>query len=392
MSRNPHDQFAKQFLEELLSPLGQVILSREVLGEARWIDIWFQPNPGAGSDRATRAPIDLGLLGTLTQVPALLEPYRNPPSFEAVRSCITKRSAVVAEFLRRSPPPSEADLPQLWILVPTFSDAALTYCGAVPDGALLRGCYRLQPLLGTHIIVLHQLPKTPETLWLRLLGKGGCQRDAIYEVIALPQQAPYRSLALELLSNWKVAVETIGPSSSEEEESFMAFSQAHLEFKAQMLRQGEERGIQIGEQRGIQLGEERAIARQRQQMLELLELELEPKFGEQGLGLLPYLGELTGVTDGYEWLKVLKRETEWEAVRSWWFDRRSALVAEERGTQWLGVALRLCFPSAEGAAIDRAKARLLAPSPVNWEGVAEQLRSADSIENCSPRPQTPDSN
>lgn len=172
----------------------------------------------------------------------------------------------------------------------------------------------------------------------------------------------------------------------------MAFSQAHLEFKAQMLRQGEERGIQIGEQRGIQLGEERAIARQRQQMLELLELELEPKFGEQGLGLLPYLGELTGVTDGYEWLKVLKRETEWEAVRSWWFDRRSALVAEERGTQWLGVALRLCFPSAEGAAIDRAKARLLAPSPVNWEGVAEQLRSADSIENCSPRPQTPDSN
>ena len=38
--------------------------------------------------------------------------------------------------------------------------------------------------LKTGIIVIHQLPKTPETLWLRMLGKGGVQAQAIQEVAA----------------------------------------------------------------------------------------------------------------------------------------------------------------------------------------------------------------
>lgn len=36
-------------------------------------------------------------------------------------------------------------------------------------------------------IAVHQLPKTPETLWLRLLGKGNVQQQAIQEVMALPE-------------------------------------------------------------------------------------------------------------------------------------------------------------------------------------------------------------
>ncbi|WP_414562257.1 MULTISPECIES: hypothetical protein [unclassified Anabaena] len=31
MTRKPHDQFAKQFLEELLSPLGKVEANKEVI-------------------------------------------------------------------------------------------------------------------------------------------------------------------------------------------------------------------------------------------------------------------------------------------------------------------------------------------------------------------------
>jgi hypothetical protein len=39
MTRFPHDQFAKQYLKELLSPLGGVETSRKVSGEVREIDV-----------------------------------------------------------------------------------------------------------------------------------------------------------------------------------------------------------------------------------------------------------------------------------------------------------------------------------------------------------------
>lgn len=39
MTRQPHEQFAKQYLEELLSPLGKVEVSREVTDEIRQVDI-----------------------------------------------------------------------------------------------------------------------------------------------------------------------------------------------------------------------------------------------------------------------------------------------------------------------------------------------------------------
>jgi hypothetical protein len=35
MTRKPYDQFSKQFLEELLSPLGKVEVNREVTDEIR---------------------------------------------------------------------------------------------------------------------------------------------------------------------------------------------------------------------------------------------------------------------------------------------------------------------------------------------------------------------
>ncbi|MEG3437909.1 hypothetical protein V0288_12345 [Pannus brasiliensis CCIBt3594] len=39
----PHDQFAKNYLEELLSPLGTVEVSKEVTDETRQVDIFFSP-------------------------------------------------------------------------------------------------------------------------------------------------------------------------------------------------------------------------------------------------------------------------------------------------------------------------------------------------------------
>jgi hypothetical protein len=40
--------------------------------------------------------------------------------------------------------------------------------------------------LRTAIVVIHQLPETSETLWLRLLGRGSVQEQALIELQALP--------------------------------------------------------------------------------------------------------------------------------------------------------------------------------------------------------------
>ncbi|MEB3161987.1 MAG: hypothetical protein VKK80_02050 [Prochlorothrix sp.] len=380
MPHNPHDQFAKQFLEELLSPFGQVVLSQEVLGESRLIDLWFQPfGTPAGGDRP---PIDLGLLGTLTQSPCLLEPYRNPPDFDDIRSCVAKRLALVASQQRQSPKTPETQLPPLWILTPTLSVATLHHCGATPNAHLLPGCYTLAPLLGTHLIILHQLPKTPATLWLRLLGRGRCQREAIQEVLALPTFTSYRDLALQLLANWKIALETLPPIQSEEEATLMALSQAYLEWEAKTLHQGEQRGIQIGEQRGIQIGEQRGVEQgQRQMLLQMLTWELEFKFGDRGLELVPYLEEIETRADLYALARAIKPLTTWESLQEWWSSHWEQCDESRFWLQGLGVALKLQFPQVETAAIatvistidSLAQTQGLAAAQAQWQTLSADL-------------------
>lgn len=250
MSRTPHDQFAKQFLEELLTPLGTVETSREVLGEARLIDLWFQPNPNPQT-----AAIDLGLLARIAQSPCLIEPFRNAVSAKEIRNCVQKRLTLVMELERKSPKIAESDLPLLCILTPTLSKAILTTYAAQPDSAFPSGVYSLQAPWGTRIIILHQLPSTPETLWLRLLSKGTCQKQAIQEVAALSPSDPRRNLVLKLLVNWRIALETVSPEFQQQEEAIMALSQAYLEWEQKTTQAG----VQLGQQQLIQLMLEKSL-------------------------------------------------------------------------------------------------------------------------------------
>jgi hypothetical protein len=43
MTRQIHDQFAKEYLEELLTPLGTIKKSKKVKSEVQEIDVWFEP-------------------------------------------------------------------------------------------------------------------------------------------------------------------------------------------------------------------------------------------------------------------------------------------------------------------------------------------------------------
>jgi hypothetical protein len=120
MTRQIHDQFAKDYLEELLAPLGTIKKSRKVKSEVQEIDVWFEP-----SSPQVKEDLPLGLLGKMAATSCLFEPFRNPPSEIEIRSCLSKLYAVHNDILRKAKRTKrtipESELPVLWILTPTFS-------------------------------------------------------------------------------------------------------------------------------------------------------------------------------------------------------------------------------------------------------------------------------
>jgi hypothetical protein len=182
MTRFVHDQFAKDLLEELLSPLGEVQPSRKIRAEVREVDLWFSP-----SSQATIPSAALGLLGRFALQPASFEPFRSAVSEHEICDCLLKllelRGEMVRQAKREKIPLEMSSLPKLWILTPTASDRLLESFYARSDlDSWPCGVYFLGQALRTAIVAIHQLPTTPETLWLRILGKGTVQQKAIDEL------------------------------------------------------------------------------------------------------------------------------------------------------------------------------------------------------------------
>jgi flagellar biosynthesis/type III secretory pathway protein FliH len=107
--------------------------------------------------------------------------------------------------------------------------------------------------LRTAIIVIHQLPRTPETLWLRILGKGTVQKQAIDELAALPVDNPLRTNALKLLYNLQRNLGINQTLEAEDRELIMRLAPLYEQDREQAIREGEQRGIQQGMQQGERL-------------------------------------------------------------------------------------------------------------------------------------------
>jgi hypothetical protein len=224
----PHDEFAKSFLENLLSPFGKVEPSYKIAAEVREVDVYFVPS----NNNLNRT--DLGLLAQCVTELVVFEPFRNSVSVPDIRACMSKLYDLHAKIYRevkrrKQPEPKDDELPMLWILTPTLSDNILMSLGAALDVERGEGVYLLPSAQKTGIVVIHRLPKTPATLWFRILGKAGVQRRAIEEVTELPQEHPYRQNTLELLGNLKVTLESQENIQPEDRDLIMQLSPLYLE-------------------------------------------------------------------------------------------------------------------------------------------------------------------
>jgi hypothetical protein len=177
----------------------------------------------------------------------------------------------------------------------------------------LPGIYYLPESLRTAIIVIHQLPRTQETLWLRLLGRGTVQKQAIDELAALPSNQPYVKITLELLYNLQenLRFNQSPETETEDRELIMRLAplyQQNRELARQEgLQEGLQEGIQQGEQRGLQKGEQKLIIRQLNRRIGEIESSLIQKIKELSVEKLEELGEalldFTSVADLETWLQ-----------------------------------------------------------------------------------------
>ena len=129
-------------------------------------------------------------------------------------------------------------------------------------------------------MAIHQLPETPETLWLRILGKGGVQQRAISELSALAAEDPLRIIALELLYRLQSNLVTDAPQELEPEERELIMTIAPL-FQQE---------IQAAQQQAREEGLEQG--RQEQQRL-ILENFLRVRFGELSPKMTVFLSPIS---------------------------------------------------------------------------------------------------
>lgn len=289
MSQFPHDEFVKEYIPELIKDHGFANSGENVVAQRREIDVFFQP-----TTQVPTTPDTLGLLGKLAQRTCLFEVFRNPVEPHQIRECMGKlfdvESAIRREK-RKNQDKISSEEPFLWILTPTLSAEKLELFGAKNKSGWQKGVYFLPEGLKTGIVVIHQLPVNKDTLWLRVLGKGKVQENAIEEVKSLPKDHPHRDNVLELIGNLFAMLEINKKQeenlAQEDQELIMKLSPIYVERLAEREQMGLEKGVQQGLQQEANL----LIIRLLKRKLGNLPPNLESQISSLPLKSLEDLGE-----------------------------------------------------------------------------------------------------
>ncbi|OQY44450.1 MAG: hypothetical protein B6247_30235 [Candidatus Parabeggiatoa sp. nov. 2] len=212
MTRQPHDQYSKEALLEILfggkSEAQRPIHPKEVY----YADISFEPPP-------TLSQTDLekvGLLGNMIATRCLIEYFWTPPTQIETCLCLMKLFSWHGDLLRevkrkqKEAKNQEAKnlpqvlpkvLPKLWILTTSASNTFLASFDFKPrqSAEWCEGFYFfVGEAMNTGIVVIDELPETLETVWLRILGKGETQQQAIKTLATLEDKGPLLDNVLEM--------------------------------------------------------------------------------------------------------------------------------------------------------------------------------------------------
>ncbi|NJN11374.1 MAG: DUF4351 domain-containing protein [Richelia sp. RM2_1_2] len=301
MTRFIHDKFAKDYLEELLKNYGTVEPDKKVSGEKKEIDVLFTPDSQQTYDLQL-----LGVLGRFAEYPAILEPFRNAAPADEICDCIIKVLEVKAKMRREAKANNtklqEEKVPKLWVLTPTASQTVLSGFNVKQKEGWLPGIYYLGDNLRSAVVAIHQLPQTSETLWLRLLGRGRVQEQAIEELQQLPPSNPFQQATLKLVYNLKENLRANQNLEEDDRELIVRLEPLYQQDRERAIQEGREQG----REEGIIDGEKRLIIRLLNRRLGEIDSSLISRINGLSIQQLESLGEalldFSSVADLEAWL------------------------------------------------------------------------------------------
>jgi hypothetical protein len=183
----PFDQFGKSLAERFVELYARVDIECEVQHAAQSVDIVFEPDGRV-------PPQELGgWLGRIAVAgPGMIECFSRAPRMDEVEACIYKRdglSMMRAQRARQDGRP-RPERPRLWLLSAGRPREVMRAYEAEPLARWPVGFWTLRRGHGLYVVVLPELPRTPDTLVLRLLGRDTTLEQAVSECAHLPRSSP----------------------------------------------------------------------------------------------------------------------------------------------------------------------------------------------------------
>jgi hypothetical protein len=254
--RERFDHAGKEILRNALESGGTVVTQLAVPApDAQAIDTWFEPAPGREAELRR-----IGLLGRMAHGPTMFEPFHDNPDLEETRACIRKQltqdhgRCLEAKKQKLPRPP----FPHLWSLSPGRPEAVLRSYDFTPAPDFPPGFYERREADAFGLLVLRELPRTRETLLLRLMGAGAVLKEALAELARLPTDAWERQVAIPPLiaARLQIPQDTIDP---EDREIAMSLMDVYNEWKHEVEQHARQQGIEAGRAQGIELARQQAL-------------------------------------------------------------------------------------------------------------------------------------
>jgi hypothetical protein len=220
--------------------------------------LWYAADPTRVGAHAGEA---LGLLQSLAVRPCLIELCSGAVDEAAFHACAARRyrwhQVLEQRSGRREP------LPLLWVLSAEKPEALLRSFGfaLVADGPqkhykTAASGWRIR------LAVIADLPRSRDTLLLRLLGPAPVRRQAARELVVLPQDAWEATVALPWLARLIFEVPAqAGELPAEERDFIMETREWFEQLQKQLREEGVAQGLSRGREEGFARGRLQAVSR-----------------------------------------------------------------------------------------------------------------------------------
>lgn len=243
MSRDPFDRLAKGQVKAMLQLVGKVETQVEVQSSMLYADLLFEPDPAKTHDLS-----EYGWFARIAEEgAAVFEFLHDPPNVEGLLQCFSR-----ALLLRTARSKMGLTLHQ-WIFSAGVPKTAIDELGFVRDDDWEHGVYCLPRGFCVTLFVISELPKTRETMLLRLLGAGRTFNEAVLDFLRLPRESPEHGVARDHVLNCLRSIRYSERPLTDEEQELMMSSAHYMdidELDARLRAEGEAKGRAEGEAKG----------------------------------------------------------------------------------------------------------------------------------------------